>query len=139
MKASATFSARDFKAAGVSPIPAIATALPVSVATMEKRYSGGIEGRSATIFTAAFDQASGKGCYLAMESFEGSLNGLEGTFNFLHSASTAGSDRANEFFRIVDGSGTGDLKGISGSGGIEIDPDGTHRIWFDYRLGSGGA
>nr|WP_302476199.1 DUF3224 domain-containing protein [Pseudomonas koreensis] len=32
------------------------------------------------------------------------------------------------------GSGTGDLKGISGSGGIKIDNDGTHRIWMDYQL-----
>ena len=55
MKAVATFSVRDFKATSLSPVPAIATALPVSVSTMEKRYSGEIEGRSATIFTAAFD------------------------------------------------------------------------------------
>ncbi len=74
-----------------------------------------------------------------MESFEGTVNGRGGTFNFVHSAATTGSDRTNEVFRIVDGSGTGDLAGISGSGGIEIDPDGTHRIRLDYRLGSESA
>lgn len=136
MKAAATFSTRDFIATGVCPVPSVATALPVGVSTMEKRYSGEIEGRSATVFTAAFDQTKGIGSYLAMESFEGTVNGQEGTLNFVHSASTSGSDRANEFFCIVDGSGTGNLKGISGTGGIKIDPDGTHHIWFDYGLGS---
>ena len=63
MKAAATFSARDFKATGVSLIPSITTLSPVSVVTMEKRYSDEIEGRSATVFTAAFAQVGGKGCY----------------------------------------------------------------------------
>jgi len=134
MKAAATFSIRDFKPADMSPVPSVVTALPVGVSTMEKRYSGEIEGRSATVFTAAFDQVSGIGCYLAMESFEGIVNGQEGAFNFVHSASTSGNDRANEFFCIVDGSGTGNLKGISGTGGIKVAPDGTHHIWFDYHM-----
>lgn len=134
MKAAAIFSTRNFKPVELHPVPAIATALPVGVATLEKHYSGEIEGRSATLFTAAFDPASGTGSYLALESFEGSVNGQQGNFNFLHSASTSGSDRANEFFRIVDGSGTGGLAGITGSGGISIDADGTHRLWLEYRL-----
>jgi hypothetical protein len=112
----------------------IATALPVGVATMQKRYVGGVEGRSATLFTAAFDQASGVGTYIAMESFEGSLNGVAGTFNFVHSATTGGSDRISEFFLIVASSGAGGLAGIRGAGGLVVEPDGTHRIRFDYEL-----
>ena len=78
--------------------------------------------------------ATGIGTYVAIESFAGSLNGLEGSFNFIHCASTRGRDRSNEFFLIVDGSGTGRLHGISGSGGIRIDEAGTHHLWFDYNL-----
>ncbi|MHA7777317.1 DUF3224 domain-containing protein [Roseibium sp. M-1] len=114
MKAAATCSAGNFRNVDMPPAPSIATAYPVSVTTMEKRYCGDIEGRSATVFTAAFDEVSGRGCYLAMESFEGAINGREGTFNFIHSASTTGRDRSNDFFRIVDGSGTGNLEGLSG-------------------------
>lgn len=44
MKAVATFSTKDFKPTDLSPEPALATALPVSVSTMEKRYSGEIQG-----------------------------------------------------------------------------------------------
>lgn len=134
MRTSGTFTVHDFTAAAV-PGSDIVTATPVNVATMGKTFGGGIGGRSATVFTAAFDEAAGVGTYVAMESFEGSLDGRDGAFNFVHSASTTGSDRADEYFLIVPGSGTGDLKGISGSGGIAVDDDGTHRIWFEYELG----
>lgn len=119
----------------LSPEPAVATGLPVGVSTMEKRYEGAVEGRSATLFTAAYDQSSGVGTYVAMESFEGTLDGRAGAFNFAHSATTGGTDRSEEFFTIVPTSGTGELAGIRGSGGMAIDPDGTHRIWFEYELG----
>lgn len=114
--------------------PALETALPVSVATMEKHYSGDVAGRSATLFTAAFDQASGRGTYVAMESFEGSVQGRSGAFNFAHSATTLGDDRQGEYFTIVPSSGTGALAGIVGTGGIELDSDGTHRIWLEYEI-----
>ncbi|WP_405801208.1 DUF3224 domain-containing protein [Streptomyces halstedii] len=135
MRASGTFTVHTFVPTELKPEPAVSTALPVGVATMEKHFEGETAGRSATLFTSAFDQATGVGTYVAMESFEGSLNGLKGAFNFVHSATTSGSDRTAEFFTIVPTSGTGALAGISGGGGMAIDADGTHRVWFDYDLG----
>lgn len=135
MKVHGTFKVSDFKPTSLAAVPAISTALPVGVSTMTKTYAGEISGQSATLFTSAFDPALGIGSYVAMESFEGSIAGRSGSFNFLHSASTSGRDRANEFFAIVAGSGTGDFTGMTGSGGIAIDPDGTHRIWFDCEFG----
>jgi hypothetical protein len=102
---------------------------------MAKRYEGEVVGRSVTLFTAAFDQSTGTGTYVAMESFEGTLHGHRGAFNFAHSATTLGEGRESEFFVIVPASGTGALAGITGTGGLAIDADGTHRIWFDYELG----
>jgi hypothetical protein len=101
---------------------------------MEKEIAGDVVGRSATLFTAAFDPATGVGTYVAMESFEGLLQGRQGTFNFVHSATTSGQDRSNEFFLIVPSSGTAELVGVTGTGGLSIDADGTHRMWFDYEL-----
>ncbi|MFG2880654.1 DUF3224 domain-containing protein [Streptomyces sp. NPDC048337] len=135
MRATATFTVKAFVPTELKPEPAVSTGLPVGVATMEKHFEGAAEGRSATLFTSAFDHAAGIGTYLAMESFEGSLNGREGSFNFVHSATTSGSDRTAEFFTIVPSSGTGELAGISGAGGMAVDADGTHRVWFDYQLG----
>lgn len=134
-RAQATFTVSDFAPADV-PLPAepIATALPVGVATMMKAYSGAIEGRSATIFTSAFDPGSGVGTYVALESFAGTVDGRSGTFNFIHTASTSGTDRVGEHFEIVPSSGTGDLATIAGTGAIAIDADRTHRLTLDYRL-----
>ena len=134
MRATGSFRVVSFVPAEVAPAPeSIATALPVGVATMEKQFEGEVSGRSATLFTSAFDPVQGVGTYVAMESFDGSLNGVAGTFNFAHAATTHGSDRAAEHFVIVPSSGTGDLAGIAGSGGLSVD-DGIHRIWFDYEL-----
>jgi hypothetical protein len=135
MRAAGTFSVKSFVPTEVVPDPAVPTALPVGVATMEKHFDGEVAGCSATLFTAAFDQTTGAGTYVAMESFEGSLNGRAGAFNFAHSATTTGSDRTAEFFTIVPTSGIGELAGITGAGGMTVDDDGTHRIWFDYELG----
>ncbi|WP_433661958.1 DUF3224 domain-containing protein [Nocardia sp. CA-128927] len=135
MKAIGTFSVVSFVPTEVVPDPPIDTALPVGVAHIVKEFDGDITGRSATLFTAAFDQATGNGTYVAMESFEGALNGNAGSFNFAHSATTSGSDRAAEFFVIVPASGTGALAGITGTGGLSVDEDGGHHMWFDYELG----
>ena len=134
MRADGTFSVTAFKPASLTPEPDIAAGLPVGVAIIEKQFDGDFAGRSATVFTSAFDQAAGVGTYVALESFEGSVGGREGAFSFVHSASTSGSDRAGEYFAVVPSSGTGQLAGISGTGGLVIDPDGTHRIWLDYEL-----
>ena len=133
MRATGTFEVANFTPAPVPPGD-VKTAVPVGVATMTKTFTGEISGRSSTLFTAAYDQATGVGTYVAMESFEGALNGVAGTFNFAHAASTSGTDRAHEHFLILPSSGTGDLASIRGSGCLGVDADGTHRVWFDYEF-----
>jgi hypothetical protein len=135
MRAEGTFSVVSFVPAGVAPSIEVTTGVDVGVSTMEKRFEGDVEGRSATLFTSAFDASAGVGTYVAMESFEGSLDGRTGTFNFAHAATTTGSDRTDAFFVIVPGSGTGELTGIRGRGDLVVDAEGTHRIWFEYELG----
>jgi Protein of unknown function (DUF3224) len=134
MRANGIFTVKAFNPASLTPQPVIAAALPVGVAIIEKQFDGDFAGRSEAVFTSVFDQATGVGTYVALESFEGSLDGRNGAFSFVHLASTSGSDRAGEYFAIVPSSGTGQLAGISGTGGLAIDPDGTHRIWLDYEL-----
>ncbi|MDQ3789044.1 MAG: DUF3224 domain-containing protein [Actinomycetota bacterium] len=134
MRAEGTFTTHEFTPVDATPAFEVRTGTAVGIATMEKRYAGQVDGRSATVFTSAFDQATGVGTYVAMESFDGSLDGVAGTFNFAHLASTRGGDRVDEAFVIVPGSGTGGLAGIAGAGGLTVDADGTHRVWFDYTL-----
>lgn len=135
MRVEGTFQVVSFRPAQLDPPPPdVPTALPVGVAAMEKRFTGAVEGRAATVFVAAYDQERGVGTYVAMESFEGTLDGRAGSFNFVHSATTSGTDRAGEYFLIVPGSGTGELASIRGAGSIVLDGD-AHRISFDYELG----
>ena len=130
MRVTGTFKATNFQPVAEDFTGGIRAALPVGVMRMEKLYSGEVSGRSATIFSSAFDPSKGVGFYTALESFEGTIGGRSGTFIFMHSASTSGRDRSDESFHIVAHSGTGDFEGIAGAGGMEID-DASHRIWFD--------
>jgi Protein of unknown function (DUF3224) len=136
MRAEGTFTVASFVPASVAPPPAaIEVGLPVGTAVMEKVYEGDVSGRSATIFTSAFDKGTGVGTYVALETFEGRLGERSGGFAYVHSATTTGSDRRSELFVIVPSSGVGELASISGGGGMTVDPDDTHRVWFDFDLG----
>jgi len=133
-RAEGTFNVAGFDLIELDPSVLIATAMETGIATMEKRYAGEVEGRSTTLFTSSRNAETGAATYVALESFEGSLNGVAGSFNYVHSASTHGEDRYGEFFSIVAASGTEGLAGINGAGGMAVDANGTHRIWFDYAL-----
>ena len=133
MLSTSTFTTSDFDVTDY--VPDVTTALPTGHLRMRKTYAGDVAGRSVTQFTSAFDQDSGVGTYVAMESFEGTVAGRRGTFNFVHAASTTGTDRANEYSLIVPGSGTDELTGIEGTVRLHIDEDGTHRMDFDHNLG----
>jgi Protein of unknown function (DUF3224) len=129
--ATGEFSVSDF--APTDYASEVETALPTGHAHMVKTFTGAVDGRSLTQFSFAFSPETGAGTYVAMEAFEGSVDGRRGAFNFAHSATTRGSDRTDEFFLIVPNSGTGELVGITGTGSIVVDDDG-ERMVFDYAL-----
>jgi len=134
MHADATFEVTEFTPSDyVSPVT---TGTPVGHAHMVKQFAGELEGRSTTQFSYAYDAATEVGTYVAMEAFEGSLGGRSGAFAFAHSATTDGrsAERLSELFVIAPGSGSGDLAGITGTGSMRIDADGTHRVLLDYDL-----
>ena len=134
MEASGAFTVEMFMPVDLSDGDEPTTATPVGMARMEKRFAGEISGRSTTLFTYALDHSTNVGGYVAMESFDGELHGRAGTFNFTHSAMTSGDDRSDESFVIVPSSGTGDLAGITGPGGLTNAADGAHSIWLNYHL-----
>lgn len=135
MQASGTFSVTSFTP--VDDVSPVTTGVPLGHAHMVKEFSGSVAGRSSTQFSYAFDQASGVGTYVAMEAFEGALDDRAGSFAFAHSATTDGRspDRLAELLVIVPGSGSGALVGITGSGRITIDDEGTHVLELEYDLG----
>ncbi len=133
MEATCTFTVDEFSSVDWSP--EITTNVGVGHAHMVKELRGAIAGRAITQFSYAFDDDSQTGTYVATESFEGTVDDRAGTFNFVHSATMVGGrDRQHELFVIVPGSGTGGLAGITGTGTLTIDDDGTHHIRLDYAL-----
>jgi len=133
MRTDCTFTVEEFTP--VDWAPEIETALGVGHAHLVKRFAGGLSGRSITQFSYAYDNETGVGSYVAVESFEGTVDDHGGTFNFIHSATTLGQgERLHEMFLVVPGSGTGGLAGVTGTGALTIDEDGTHRIALDYEL-----
>ncbi|RLV51237.1 DUF3224 domain-containing protein [Nocardioides mangrovicus] len=135
MQAAATFEVTEFRPVEyTSPID---TGTPVGQAVISKQISGAIQGRSVAQFAGAYDQANGRGSYVALETFEGSIDGRSGTLAFAHTNTTGGRDAARDhhLLIIVPGSGTADLAGIEGTGALQVDDDGTHRLTLDYELG----
>jgi hypothetical protein len=129
-----TFTVETFEPTDLAP-PDTQTGTPVGVARMVKQFRGGLEGRAESLFTSAFDPERGIGTYVAMESFSGSLDGRAGTLNIAHTATTDGGPaRLQEIVVIVPASGTGELTGVTGSGRMHIDADGTHHLDLDYEL-----
>lgn len=134
MEARGTFTVSDWTHIGGPP--EIRAGLAISHAHMVKTFTGQIDGRAMTEFTGAFSAATNTGTYVAMESFEGSVNGHEGTFLFAHintiEAGVASDD--DHMLVIVPASGTHELTGIRGHGRISVDPDGTHHLTLTYEL-----
>jgi hypothetical protein len=133
MDTTCTFIVTDFTPSDIEL--EVETALPTGLATITRRFSGAIEGHSQALFCSAFDPTHG-GTYVALESFDGQVDGRKGSFSFAHAATT-GPDggRSDGWFTIVSGSGTGQLSGIHGSVDIVIAGDGTHHLTLSYELG----
>jgi hypothetical protein len=138
MRAAATFTVSDWTPLDlpttVGGIDVPETAAPAGAAAMVKTFTGELSGRSVTWFVGGLNSGSGAGTYVAVESFEGTLGEVSGTFGFVHAASTHGTDRYDEYFTLVPDSGTGGLAGISGQGSLCIEEDGTHRVQLEYAL-----
>jgi Protein of unknown function (DUF3224) len=97
-----------------------------------KAFRGDIEGESeAELLMAIAGEDSA--AYVGVERVEGRVNGRQGSFVYLHTATAAGG-RQEGSWTVVDGSGTGELAGISGQVRIDNLPDGGHVFTLDYRL-----
>jgi len=133
MHAASTFAVSDFEIGGWQPT--VKTGVPFGEITMVKTFAGDIVGKASTRFLGGLLEATSTGGYVAVEHFKGTIDGRTGTCVLLHMQTIADGGIGAMHLAIVPGSGTGDLIGINGSGGIKVDADGTHRLWLDYEMG----
>ncbi len=103
--------------------------------SIDKVWSGGIEGTSKGEMLTGITPETGSMAYVAVERVTASVNGKAGSFVFLHRA-TAMKDSLRSGtleVTVVPSSGTGALTGLTGSLTIDI-TGGVHHYDLTYEL-----
>ena len=100
--------------------------------SIDKQIHGDLEATSKGEMFSAGDPKQGAAGYVAIEVVTGTLQDKKGTFALQHFA-TIDRNGPKMSVQIVPGSGTGELKGISGTFDIQI-ANGQHSYTLDYTL-----
>lgn len=100
--------------------------------SLDKVYSGAIEGTAVGEMLSGGDYRTGSAGYVAVETVSGSVDGKRGSFLLQHS-STMHAGQQHQSITVIPGTGTDELAGLSGSLVIEI-VDGKHTYEFEYAL-----
>jgi hypothetical protein len=99
---------------------------------LDKQFHGDLEATSKGQMLTAGTPVEGSAGYVAIERVDGTLQGRRGTFALQHLGTmTRGAPSLT--IRVVPDSGTGELKGLSGSMSIAI-VDGKHSYDLEYEL-----
>jgi hypothetical protein len=122
----------------VKVTPAEATtfekAMGVGRYEIDKAWAGDFAGTSKGEMLSTFTESTGSMAYVAMEQVTGTLGGKSGSFYLVHRATMTKGDAASGEMSIVvvKGSGTGELKGLSGQ--LTIDVTKGHSYVFEYQI-----
>ena len=100
--------------------------------SIDKTFSGQLEGTSRGQMLAEGDGRGESGGYVALERVTGALGGRTGTFVLMHTG-TLVARHPEMTITVVPGSGTGELSGLAGRFQISIEA-GKHSYAFDYTL-----
>ena len=101
--------------------------------TIDKSFKGALEGHSYGEMLSSMGSPDGNAVYVAVERFEGSLEGKRGAFSLMHYGRMDNGEDSL-VFEVVPGSGTEGLKDIQGSVSIDIDDSGVHSYTFEYDI-----
>ncbi|MFD9084266.1 DUF3224 domain-containing protein [Streptomyces erythrochromogenes] len=100
-----------------SPVGALDAAPRLARARVANTFTGGVEAAGTSCdYTIAYTGES-TGSYSGMELLSGSVDGRKGSF-VLEERGTFDAGGTVCRFEVVPGSGTGDLVGLTGSGGF---------------------
>jgi hypothetical protein len=101
--------------------------------SIDKQLHGDLDATSQGEMLSFMTDTKGSAGYVAIEKVTGTLGGRKGTFVLQHNATmTRGAPQLNII--VVPDSGTGELKGLSGTLNITITPDGKHSYDMEYSL-----
>lgn len=99
----------------------------------DKQFHGGLEATGSVEMIAAGTPVKGSAAYVAIERVVGTVDGKQGTFILMHSA-TMNRGQPALAVAVVPDSATGELTGLRGTMNIEIQPGGAHFYTFDYEI-----
>jgi hypothetical protein len=116
----ATFEVTDWNEDPFDNAPEAAKATSAKVS---KTYTGDIAGSSFTEWLMAYGD-DGSAEFVGLERITGQVGGKRGSFVVQHIGKYR-DGAATADLRVVEGSGSEDLAGISGSGDFVADPGGT--------------
>lgn len=103
---------------------------------IDKQFHGDLEATSQGEMLSAGTAVKGSAGYVAIERVTGTLQGRRGSFTLQHNATMMrGAPYLNII--VVPDSGTGELKGITGTMNIRIE-NGTHYYELEYSLALSG-
>lgn len=100
---------------------------------IDKSFHGELEATSVGQMLAARGDQPASAGYVAIERVTGTLAGRQGSFVLQHSGHSNPAGQSLEINVVAD-SGTDQLKGLSGTMRIIIEPGGGHFYEFDYEL-----
>ena len=104
---------------------------PAGRMVIDKTYSGDITGSGKGQMISKRTEG-GAAVYYAVEEFSGSVEGKNGAFTLIHKGHMTKESQTLDV-EILDGSGSGELEGISGAMVITQDSNG-HAYELSYKL-----
>jgi hypothetical protein len=127
-KASGAFEVTSWEPEVIDDAPGAA----LGRVTLGKAFTGALTGSSTVTMLTVADGAGAPVVYVAVERFTGELDGRKGSFVLHHSA--PGSHGERLAVRVVPGTGSGELAGLTGTFEI-LQDDGAHSYLLEYELG----
>lgn len=100
---------------------------------LKKSYQGDLWADSEGEMLTARPPVEKSGGYIALEQVRGELAGRTGTFILQHFGLMGGAEGEHLLLRVVPGSGTDGLSGISGNMSLQVSEKG-HSYQFNYEL-----
>jgi len=95
-----------------------------------KSYQGDIEGEGKLEYLMMY-RTAGSASFMGLERVTGSVGGRSGSFVLQHSGTFEGGV-AKVTLSVVPGSGTGDLRGLSGEGRFSVGHQPPYSMTLDY-------
>lgn len=99
----------------------------------EETFAGDLDGHGTVTFLQVL-AADGSASFVGVERFVGSLDGRVGSFVLADRGTQSSDGQVSGEWRVVPGSGTEALLGLSGEGGFNASAGEKASVHLDYRF-----